>query len=72
VEASVMREVSEELGNTPTVARKSYVDPRVVRAFENGRTIRAALDRARKQRLVEDDMRCAIERAVVRLLSRRH
>lgn len=71
VETSVMREVSEELGNTPTVARKSYVDPRVIRAFENGRTIRAALNRARKQRLVDDDLRCAIERAVVRLLTRK-
>ncbi|MEV0586146.1 DNA topoisomerase IB [Nonomuraea sp. NPDC050310] len=37
--ARVMKEVSEYLGNTPTVARTSYVDPRVVEAFEEGRTI---------------------------------
>ncbi|WP_235854337.1 DNA topoisomerase IB [Nonomuraea aridisoli] len=39
----VMREVSEYLGNTPTVARASYVDPRVVEAYERDRTIAAAL-----------------------------
>lgn len=35
---SVMRTVAEELGNTPTVARDAYVDPRVTEAFEEGRT----------------------------------
>ncbi|MCK2212613.1 DNA topoisomerase IB [Actinomadura sp. ATCC 31491] len=39
----VMREVSEYLGNTPTVARTSYVDPRVVEAYDQGRTIAGAL-----------------------------
>ena len=37
--AHVLREVAEELGNTPAVARKSYVDPRVVDSFVNGTTI---------------------------------
>ncbi|MFG2075772.1 DNA topoisomerase IB [Nonomuraea maritima] len=39
----VMREVSTYLGNTPTVARASYVDPRVVDAYERDRTIAPAL-----------------------------
>ncbi|MEV4391444.1 DNA topoisomerase IB [Nonomuraea sp. NPDC049607] len=39
----VMREVAEYLGNTPTVARASYVDPRVVEAYDQNRTIAAAL-----------------------------
>ncbi|MET8865108.1 DNA topoisomerase IB [Nonomuraea sp. NPDC004580] len=39
----VMREVAEYLGNTPTVARASYVDPRVIEAYERDRTIGAAL-----------------------------
>ncbi len=30
---------SEVLGNTPTIAKASYVDPRVVAAYEHGRTI---------------------------------
>jgi DNA topoisomerase-1 len=39
----VMREVSEYLGNTPTVARASYVDPRVVEAYDQDKTIAAVL-----------------------------
>ncbi|BCJ49484.1 DNA topoisomerase [Actinoplanes sp. NBRC 14428] len=34
-----MKEVAELLGNTPAVARSSYVDPRVVEAYENGETV---------------------------------
>jgi DNA topoisomerase IB len=36
--ASVMRAVASELGNTPTVARASYVDPRVIEHFLRGDT----------------------------------
>ena len=38
-----MKEVSTYLGNTPTVARASYVDPRVIDLFNDGRTIEPAL-----------------------------
>ena len=38
-----MKEVAEYLGNTPTVARSSYVDPRVVDRFRAGVTIVDAL-----------------------------
>lgn len=34
-----MREVAQHLGNTPAVARSSYVDPRVVDLFEDGITV---------------------------------
>ena len=34
-----MKQVSTYLGNTPTVARKSYVDPRLVDLFNDGITI---------------------------------
>ncbi|WP_434743618.1 DNA topoisomerase IB [Micromonospora sp. SH-82] len=34
--AAVMRDVAELLGNTPTVARTSYVDPRVVDLYHEG------------------------------------
>jgi DNA topoisomerase I len=33
--------VADELGNTPAVARKSYIDPRLVDHFEGGETISA-------------------------------
>ncbi|WP_328807685.1 DNA topoisomerase IB [Nonomuraea antri] len=39
----VMREVAEYLGNTPTVARASYVDPRVVEAYDQDKSIAGAL-----------------------------
>lgn len=41
----VMKQVADELGNTPAVARSSYVDPRVVRAYEQEMTICAAVRR---------------------------
>nr|WP_221381311.1 DNA topoisomerase IB [Actinoplanes polyasparticus] len=34
-----MKEVADLLGNTPAVARASYVDPRVVEAFEEGEVV---------------------------------
>ena len=40
-----MCEVAEYLGNTPTVCRSSYVDPRIVDLYLGGSTVRAALER---------------------------
>ena len=37
--ARVMRTVGERLGNTPAVARSSYVSPAVVEQYLDGRTI---------------------------------
>lgn len=50
VESAVMKEVAEELGNTPAVARASYVDPRVVEGYEAGLTIAAGARRAKRTR----------------------
>ena len=33
---SVIEEVAAELGNTPAVCRKSYIHPRVLKAFADG------------------------------------
>lgn len=52
--------VAEELGNTRAVARRSYVDPRVVDAFHGGRTIRP---------VEESTARRTVERRVLRLLT---
>jgi DNA topoisomerase-1 len=40
----VVKEVAHYLGNTPAVARASYIDPRVFDAFAENRTIRPVLD----------------------------
>lgn len=61
-------DVSEHLGNTPTVARASYVDPRVVERFEEGRTVLRALRQGGGPDPADDAGRAQIERAVVRLL----
>ncbi len=74
--AAVMREVSEHLGNTPSVARASYVDPRVVDLWEDGITITpvvealgadGAADVAPGERTQEAQE--ALERAVLELLT---
>ena len=63
--AGAMKEVSSFLGNTPTLARTSYVDPRVVDAYQRGKTI----DKATK-RIYEttDERQAALERATLKLL----
>lgn len=38
-ELLAVRATAEALGNTPTVARGSYIDPRVFRAYEKGRLL---------------------------------
>ncbi|MGI5323764.1 DNA topoisomerase IB [Actinomadura nitritigenes] len=39
----VVKEVAAYLGNTPAVARASYIDPRIITLYESGRTIAPAL-----------------------------
>jgi DNA topoisomerase IB len=57
--------VAEYLGNTPTLARSSYVDPRVVDAYEEGRTIATAV---RRKAATPAERQTVLERAVLRLL----
>jgi DNA topoisomerase IB len=58
VVAAAMRDVAELLGNTPTVARASYVDPRIVDLYHDGIVARADEDTPLEQ----------AERAVLELL----
>jgi DNA topoisomerase-1 len=67
VESAVMKEVSEELGNTPAVARGSYVDPRVVEGYEKGMTIAASARRAARTRAPEE-RQAILERGTVKLI----
>jgi DNA topoisomerase IB len=60
-----MSEVAEFLGNTPALARRSYVDPRVVSAFEEGRTVVATVRRSFDS---PDERQAALERATLRLI----
>jgi DNA topoisomerase-1 len=67
VEAAVMREVAEELGNTPAVARSSYVDPRVVEGYESGLTIAAGARRAARTKKPTERQEI-LERSTARLI----
>ena len=57
---------SQLLGNTPTVCRSSYVDPRVIDLYESDTTISQVLARLHKD---ADKARDQVDRAVVELLS---
>ncbi|MFN8193816.1 MAG: DNA topoisomerase IB [Nocardioidaceae bacterium] len=58
-------EVADYLGNTPTVARSSYVDPRVIDLYEGGVTIATAV---RTRHRSAERRQVALEHAVRRLL----
>ena len=62
-----MKEVSGYLGNTPAVARKSYVDPRLVDLFADGVTISPELAGTDTD-LSDGTTHGKIERAVLNLL----
>src|SRR6201986_5404914 len=67
-----VREVADYLGNTPAVARASYIDPRVIELYEDGSTIASVLGDLGKDRDFGDlATRGRAETAVVRLLSGR-
>lgn len=63
--ARVTRQVAEALGNTPAVARGSYIDPRVILGYEHGVTIAGG-----KPRTARRDPQDAEERATRALLRR--
>ena len=63
--SGAMKEVASFLGNTPTLARSAYVDPRVIEAYEEGRTIAGA---TRRTHDTPDARQAALERATLRLL----
>ena len=67
VESAVMKEVAEELGNTPAVARGSYVDPRVVQAYEEGVTIAAGVRRANRTRN-PSERQARLEKSTARMI----
>jgi DNA topoisomerase-1 len=57
---------SELLGNTPTVCRSSYVDPRVIDLYEHGTTVAPDLEHLPED---PDEARDQVDAAVIALLS---
>ena len=68
VVSGAVREVAGFLGNTPAVARSSYIDPRVIARFEDGVTIGATLEQLRTNDPTDPQFRAAVEKAVLDLL----
>ncbi len=64
---AAVTEVAEYLGNTPTIAKNSYIDPRVIDLYENGTTIDPALVRKKYRSLAVKQR--TLEAAVLDLLS---
>ena len=68
--ARVVKEVASYLGNTPAVARASYIDPRIIGLYEKGITIARALpDLGRGQEFGDAATHGRAERAVLDLLT---
>ncbi len=67
VVTAAVKEVAEYLGNTPAVCRSSYIDPRIIDRFEEGRTIAATLQAVGPDiEMPEHHKR--VERAIIDLL----
>jgi len=65
VVSSAFAAVSDYLGNTPTIARTSYVNPRVVDLYRDGVTIpKSSLPRLQRHLPIHGK----VERAVLRML----
>lgn len=67
--AQAARDVADVLGNTPAVARSSYIDPRVFDRYLTGRTIAKELEAIGHRGLDEERRRAEIETAVLELLT---
>jgi DNA topoisomerase IB len=65
----VVREVAAMLGNTPAVARRSYIDPRVLDNYLSGTTIDVGIGPVDSLAEVDPRRRREVERAVLRMLS---
>jgi DNA topoisomerase IB len=65
---TAVRRVAEMLGNTPAVARRAYIDPRVFDRYQAGHTIADSVARAADADKLTDRTRARLERAVIELL----
>jgi DNA topoisomerase I len=64
-----VRGVSEMLGNTPAVARRAYIDPRLFDRYLSGWTIAPAVHRVGDLDRRDEETRTELEHAVLDLLA---
>ncbi|MEK7184186.1 MAG: DNA topoisomerase IB [Patescibacteria group bacterium] len=55
---TAIERASEALGNTPEIAKKSYIDPRILQLYRNGESLTPTMDRLKRKskRSSEDDL----------------
>jgi DNA topoisomerase I len=63
-----IKEVARYLGNTPAIARTSYIDPRVFDRYDSGRTIGGVLPELAEDTAAWPDVQGRVEEAVLDLL----
>lgn len=68
---TVVKEIAEMLGNTPAVARRSYIDPRVLDNYLSGTTIGVDIEPRETLAEVGSRRRGELERAVLEMLGER-
>jgi DNA topoisomerase IB len=68
--AWAVKEVARYLGNTPTVARTAYIDPRVFDRFDGGLTIAGVLPELVEDTAAWPDLQGTIEAAVLDLIAK--
>ena len=62
--AKIVKRVAKRLGNTPAIARGSYIDPRVISAYENGAAlpeIRKAISVMKPKKYMSVDEQCVLK-----------
>lgn len=62
--ANIVKQVAKRLGNTPAIARSSYIDPRVIVAYEDGVSIpklKQAMQNMRPKTYLSIDEQCVIK-----------
>jgi len=62
--AKIVKRVAKRLGNTPAIARVSYIDPRVLAAYENNATlpeIRKAISVMKPKKYLSVDEQCVLK-----------
>ncbi|HET7370926.1 MAG TPA: DNA topoisomerase IB, partial [Gammaproteobacteria bacterium] len=64
-----IRSVAQRLGNTPAIAKASYIDPRVTDCYLDGRTLQYFREAVEEE--LEEGMVSPAERAVLKLLQSR-
>jgi DNA topoisomerase-1 len=69
--SACIRKVAQKLGNTPAIARASYIDPRIIKSYMDGDDLRAVRDTVAKMETKTDKYLSREERCVMAVLEKK-